>query len=37
MGGAVKTTAAEALNIELYLPHIGIQMNRIAKEIALRL
>ncbi|KAJ5809035.1 reverse transcriptase [Penicillium pulvis] len=37
IGGAFKTSAAEALNIELYLPPIGIQMERISAETALRI
>ncbi|KAJ5598905.1 reverse transcriptase [Penicillium lagena] len=37
IGGAFKTSSAEALNVEMYLPPIGIQMDRIAQETALRL
>ena len=37
IGGAFKTSSAEALNVELYLPPIRIQMDRIAQETALRL
>ncbi|KAJ5660660.1 reverse transcriptase [Penicillium longicatenatum] len=37
IGGAFKTSAAEALNIELHLPPIGIQMDRISRETALRI
>ncbi|KAJ5117510.1 zinc knuckle domain protein [Penicillium atrosanguineum] len=37
ISGAFRTTAAEALNIELYLPPLAIHMNRLVKETALRL
>lgn len=37
IGGAFRTTAAAALEIELHLPPIDIEMARIAKETALRL
>lgn len=37
ISGAFRTTAAEALNAELYLPPISIHMNRLVKETALRL
>ncbi|KAI1829300.1 hypothetical protein DTO027I6_9813 [Penicillium roqueforti] len=37
ISGAFKTTAAEALNAELYLPPISVHMNRLVKETALRL
>ncbi|KAJ6016472.1 zinc knuckle domain protein [Penicillium herquei] len=37
IAGAFKTSAAAALNVELHLPPIDIQMNRIVKETALRL
>ena len=37
IGGAFKTSSAEALNVEMYLPPIGIQMDRMAQETALRL
>lgn len=37
ISGAFRTTAAEALNIELYLPPIAIHMNRLVKETAVRL
>ncbi|KAJ6168289.1 reverse transcriptase [Penicillium chrysogenum] len=37
ISGALRTTAAEALNTELYLPPIAIHMNRLVKETALRL
>ena len=37
ISGAFRTTAAEALNTELYLPPIAIHMNRLVKETALRL
>ncbi|KAJ5145645.1 zinc knuckle domain protein [Penicillium bovifimosum] len=32
--GAFKTTAAEALNVELHLPPISVHMNRLVKETA---
>ncbi|KAJ5655623.1 reverse transcriptase [Penicillium longicatenatum] len=37
IGGAFKTSSAEALNIELHLPPIGIQMERISAETAVRI
>jgi ribonuclease HI len=37
ISGAFRTTAAEALNSELHLPPISIQMNRLVQETALRL
>lgn len=37
ISGALRTTAAEALNAELYLPPIAIHMNRLVKETAVRL
>ncbi|KAJ5111866.1 zinc knuckle domain protein [Penicillium alfredii] len=37
ISGAFRTTAAEALNAELHLPPISIHVNRLVKEIALRL
>ncbi|KAJ5771475.1 reverse transcriptase [Penicillium nucicola] len=37
ISGVFRTTAAEALNAELYLPSISIYMNRLVKEAALRL
>ncbi|OQE71313.1 hypothetical protein PENNAL_c0107G01286, partial [Penicillium nalgiovense] len=37
ISGALRTTAAEALNAELHLPPILIHMNRLVKETALRL
>jgi ribonuclease HI len=37
ISGAFRTTAAEALNTELYLPPIAIHMNRLVKETAVRL
>jgi hypothetical protein len=37
ISGASRTTAAEALNAELYLPPISVHMNRLVKETALRL
>lgn len=37
ISGAFRTTSAEALNAELYLPPISIHMNRLVKETALRL
>ncbi|KAJ5148620.1 zinc knuckle domain protein [Penicillium atrosanguineum] len=37
ISGAFRTTAVEALNIELYLPPMAIHMDRLVKETALRL
>ncbi|KAJ6021670.1 reverse transcriptase [Penicillium herquei] len=37
IAGAFKTSAAAALNVELHLPPIDIQINRIVKETALQL
>ncbi|KAJ5819485.1 hypothetical protein N7474_005076 [Penicillium riverlandense] len=37
ISGAFRTTAAEALNTELHLPPIAINMDRLVKETALRL
>ncbi|KAJ5766658.1 reverse transcriptase [Penicillium nucicola] len=37
ISGAFRTTSAESLNTELYLPPILIHMNRLVKETALRL
>ncbi|KAJ5751391.1 zinc knuckle domain protein [Penicillium nucicola] len=37
ISGAFRTTAAEALNVELHLPPISVHMNRLVKETALRL
>lgn len=37
ISGVFRTTAAEALNAELYLPPIAIYMNRLVKETAVRL
>ncbi|KAJ5330279.1 zinc knuckle domain protein [Penicillium atrosanguineum] len=37
ISGAFRTTAAEALNTELYLPPAAIHMDRLVKETALRL
>lgn len=37
ISGAFRTTAADALNTELYLPPIAIHMNRLIKETAVRL
>ncbi|KAJ5551864.1 zinc knuckle domain protein [Penicillium sp. DV-2018c] len=37
ISGAFKTTAAEALNIELHLPPVSVHMDRLAKEMTLRI
>ncbi|OJJ83536.1 uncharacterized protein ASPGLDRAFT_36277 [Aspergillus glaucus CBS 516.65] len=37
MGGAFRTTAMAALNVELYLPPMKVQMERMVRETAVRI
>lgn len=37
MGGAFRTTAMVALNVELYLPPMKVQMERMIRETAVRI